>query len=609
MKNLLLTVILLCFCLPFVKAADQKMILISTNETDLILQVAPNGRLYQTYLGNKLVNESEFENLSWNIQAGTDGSVSTRGWEVYPCSGAEDYFEPAFAIQHNDGNMTSIFKYVSSESKKLDNNVTETIISLKDDVYPVEAKLHYVTFAKENVIKAWTEIRHMEKKPVTITQYASNMLYFESPRYVLTEFSGDWAKEVQMSSQDLKFGKKIIDTKLGSRAAMHAYPFFEIGLGAPASENTGDVLMGTIGWTGNYRFTFEVDNAGNLRVISGINPYASAYELKPNEWFVTPEFIFTLSNQGTGKASRDIHDWARNYQIKDGKGDRLTLLNNWESTGFNFNEKKLEELMKEAKHLGVDMFLLDDGWFANKYPRQNDKAGLGDWEVTHDKLPNGIPHLVQTAKDAGVKFGIWIEPEMVNPKSELFEKHPDWAIHLPNRETYYYRNQLVLDLSNPKVQDYVFSVVDNIMTENPDLAFFKWDCNSPITNVYSPYLKEKQNQLYIDHVRGVYNVFKRVAEKYPHLPIMLCSGGGARCDYEALKYFTEFWCSDNTDPIERLYIQWGFSQFFPAKAMCAHVTSWNKNTSVKFRTDVAMMCKMGFDISLKEMNDDEMKYC
>lgn len=609
MKNLLLTVILLCFCLPFVKAADQKMILISTNETDLILQVAPNGRLYQTYLGNKLVNESEFENLSWNIQAGTDGSVSTRGWEVYPCSGAEDYFEPAFAIQHNDGNMTSIFKYVSSESKKLDNNVTETIISLKDDVYPVEAKLHYVTFAKENVIKAWTEIRHMEKKPVTITQYASNMLYFESPRYVLTEFSGDWAKEVQMSSQDLKFGKKIIDTKLGSRAAMHAYPFFEIGLGAPASENTGDVLMGTIGWTGNYRFTFEVDNAGNLRVISGINPNASAYELKPNEWFVTPEFIFTLSNQGTGKASRDIHDWARNYQIKDGKGDRLTLLNNWESTGFNFNEKKLEELMKEAKHLGVDMFLLDDGWFANKYPRQNDKAGLGDWEVTHDKLPNGIPHLVQTAKDAGVKFGIWIEPEMVNPKSELFEKHPDWAIHLPNRETYYYRNQLVLDLSNPKVQDYVFSVVDNIMTENPDLAFFKWDCNSPITNVYSPYLKEKQNQLYIDHVRGVYNVFKRVAEKYPHLPIMLCSGGGARCDYEALKYFTEFWCSDNTDPIERLYIQWGFSQFFPAKAMCAHVTSWNKNTSVKFRTDVAMMCKMGFDISLKEMNDDEMKYC
>ena len=198
---------------------------------------------------------------------------------------------------------------------------------------------------------------------------------------------------------------------------------------------------------------------------------------------------------------------------------------------------------------------------------------------------------------------------MVNPKSELFEKHPEWAITLPNRETYYFRNQLVLDLSNPKVQDFVFGVVDNILTENPEVAYFKWDCNSPITNIYSPYLKNKQGQLYIDHVRGVYNVVKRVKEKYPNVPMMLCSGGGARCDYEALKYFTEFWCSDNTDPIERLFIQWGFSQIFPAKAMCAHVTSWNRKTSVKFRTDVASMCKLGFDLGLKELNADELTYC
>lgn len=412
-----------------------------------------------------------------------------------------------------------------------------------------------------------------------------------------------------MSSQELHYGKKILDTKLGSRAAMHVSPFFELGLGAPVQENEGEVLLGTIGWTGNFRFTFEVDNAGNLRVISGINPYASAYELKPGEWFVTPEFIFTLSHQGAGKASRSFHDWARNYQVKAGKADRMTLLNNWENTSFNFTEKQLENLMKEAKQLGVDLFLLDDGWFANKYPRSNDKAGLGDWEVTRNKLPNGIPHLVKSAKEAGVKFGIWIEPEMVNPKSELFEQHPDWAIRLPNRETYYYRNQLVLDLSNPAVQDYVYSVVEKIMKENPDLAFFKWDCNSPITNIYSPYLKEKQQNLYIDHVRGVYNVFRRVAANYPNLPIMLCSGGGARCDYEAMKYFTEFWCSDDTDPVERIFIQWGFSQFFPAKTMCAHVTSWNKQTSVKFRTDVAMMGKLGFDIGLKELSADELAYC
>lgn len=198
---------------------------------------------------------------------------------------------------------------------------------------------------------------------------------------------------------------------------------------------------------------------------------------------------------------------------------------------------------------------------------------------------------------------------MVNPKSELFEKHPEWAITQPNRETYYYRNQLVLDLSNPEVQEYVYSVVENLMKENPEIAYFKWDCNSPITNIYSPYLKEKQNQLYIDHVRGIYNVFERVKQNYPDVPMMLCSGGGARCDYGALKYFTEFWCSDNTDPIERLFIQWGFSQFFPIKSMAAHVTSWNKSTSIKFRTDVAMMCKFGFDISLQELSNEEQQFC
>ena len=607
MKKLFLLLMAL-FTLVQVKAQEKSVIQISTDNTDLILQVAPNGRLYQAYLGDKLLNEQDIKHFSPYVKGGSDGSVSTRGWEVYPGSGAEDYFEPAVAITHSDGNPSTILRYVSSEQKAVTGG-TETIINLKDDQYPVEVTLHYIAYPKENVIKTWSEIKHNEKKPVTLWRYASTMLYFSDSKYFLTEFSSDWAKEAQMSSQQLQFGKKVIDTKLGSRAAMHTHPFFELGFGQSAQETQGRVMLGTIGWTGNFQFTFEVDNVGNLRVIPAINPYASDYELKANEVFTTPEFMFTFSNNGTGEASRNLHAWARNYQLKDGQGDRLSLLNNWENTYFKFDEQLLSELMKEAKHLGVDMFLLDDGWFGNKHPRNSDNAGLGDWEAMKSKLPGGIPALVKSAKEAGVKFGIWIEPEMVNPKSELFEKHPDWAITLPNRKTYYYRNQLVLDLSNPKVQDFVFGVVDNILTENPEVAYFKWDCNSPITNVYSPYLKNKQGQLYIDHVRGIYSVLKRVKEKYPNTPMMLCSGGGARCDYEALKYFTEFWCSDNTDPIERLFIQWGFSQIFPSKAMSAHVTSWNKNTSIKFRTDVAMMCKMGFDISLKEMNDDEMKYC
>ena len=527
---------------------------------------------------------------------------------MYSGSGNEDFFEPALGISHSDGNLSTILYYVTSYNQPVEGGV-ETVIQLRDDQYPVDVILHYVAYPKENIIKTWSEIKHQERKPIILSTYASTMLYFNNSSYYLTEFSGDWAKEAHMSSQQLQFGKKVIDTKLGSRAAMHAYPFFEVGLDQPVNEHQGTVLMGTLGWTGNFRFTFEVDNVGNLRVIPAINPYASNYELKAGEVFSTPEFIFTLSYNGTGEGSRNFHEWAINYSLKDGQNNRMTLLNNWENTKFNFNEEILVKLMKEAKYLGVDMFLLDDGWFGNKYPRKNDRAGLGDWDVTQDKLPGGISALVKSAEKAGVKFGIWIEPEMVNPKSELYEKHKDWVIRFPNREEYYFRNQLVLDLSNPAVQDHVFGVVDQLMTKYPDIAFFKWDCNSPITNIYSTYLKGKQTHLYIDYVRGLYKVLERVKAKYPNLPMMLCAGGGGRSDFEALKYFTEFWPSDNTDPIERLFIQWGFSQVFPSKTLCAHVTTWNKKTSVKFRTDVAMMCKLGFDIKMDDLTNDEQTYC
>ena len=560
------------------------------------------------YLGDKLINASDVDKFEWTMDTGSDASVSQRGHEAYMCSGGEDFFEPALGVTHADGNKTTYLYYKDSQVRAV-NGGNETIVTLADNKYDVEVRLHYIAYPKQNVFKVWSEITNHEKKEISLWKYASTMLYFNSQKYFLTNYHGDWAREAQPAMQQLTYGKKIIDTKLGTRAAMHSQPFFELGLDMPASENIGRMMLGTIAWTGNFRCTFEVDNVGGLRVIPGINPYASAYKLKPGKTFATPEFIFTLSNNGSGEASRNLHDWARLYQLKDGTGDRMTLLNNWESTGFDFNQGSLADVMKEAKKLGVDMFLLDDGWFANKYPRNNDKAGLGDWEPNHSKLPDGIKGLTNAADEAGVKFGIWIEPEMVNPKSELFEKHPDWVIMQPGRDTYYYRNQLVLDLANPKVQDYVFSVIDNILKEKPGVAYFKWDCNSPITNIHSPYLQENQENLYIEYVRGLYNVLQCIAKKYPEVPMMLCSGGGARCDYEALKYFTEFWCSDNTDPFERIYIQWSMSKFFPVKAMASHVTEWNKNTSMKFRLDVASMCKLGFDIDMASLSPDDYKLC
>lgn len=599
--------IIAAMCMTSIMASAQKTIRVSTDKTDLVMQVSPKGRLYQVYLGDKLKNPSDYNHLKWDVYAASDGSVCQRGHEVYATSGAEDFFEPAVAVTHADGNMTTYLYYLSSEEKAISGGV-ETIITLKDKVYPLTVKLHYAAYPKENVIKAWSEISHKEKAPIALWRYSSTMLYFKANKYFVTNYHSDWAKEGQPETCQLTAGKKIVDTKLGTRAAMQEEPFFELGFDEPAKENEGKVMLGTIGWSGNFRFTFEVDNVGALRVIPAINPYASNYKLKAGETFTTPEFIFAMSDNGIGEASRNLHNWARQYQVNMGMEDRLTLLNNWENTGFDFNQQSLAELMKDAKDLGVDMFLLDDGWFANKYPRKDDHAGLGDWEATKSKLPDGIPGLVRDAKKAGVKFGIWIEPEMVNPKSELFEKHPDWVIMQPKRDTYYYRNQLVLDISNPKVQDYVFGIVDRIMTENPDVAYFKWDCNSVITNIYSPYHKENQGNFYIDHVRGIYKVLTRIHNKYPKLPMMLCSGGGGRMDYEMLKYFTEFWCSDDTDPYERLYIQWSLSKFFPAKTMGSHVTNWNKNTSVKFRTDVCSSCKLGFDIDLKSLSGDEYKF-
>lgn len=603
----LFTLLTLFLAVLGVQAAGKQNIRISTNNIDLVLQVAENNRLYQVYFGEKISSDASFSHFDWKIKPGSDGSYGIRGREAYPGSGCEDSFEPALAITHADGNLTTYLYYKGHEQKAVKGG-TETIIRLADDKYADEVTLHYVAYNNENVIKTWSEIRHNEKKAITLWRYASGMFYFSADKYFLTNYHSDWAREGQPASQQLQFGKKIIDTKLGSRAAEESEPFFELGIDAPAKENEGKVMLGTIGWTGNFSCTFEVDNVGCLRVIPGINPYASDYVLKAGETFTTPEFVFTLSTNGTSQASRNLHDWARRYQLWNGEGTRMTLLNNWENTGFDFNQESLAQLMKDAKDLGVEMFLLDDGWFGNKYPRKDDHAGLGDWEATKSKLPGGIPALVKSAQEAGVKFGLWIEPEMVNPKSELYEKHKNWVIEQPNRQTYYYRNQLVLDLSNPEVQDYVFGVVDRLMKENPNIAYFKWDCNSPITNIYSPYEKAQQGNMYIDHVRGLYKILDRIHAKYPKLEMMLCSGGGARCDYTALKYFGELWPSDDTDPFERLYIQWSMSKFFPVKALAAHVTNWNKNTSVKFRTDVASMCKLGFDIDLKTMSKADYAY-
>lgn len=580
-----------------VQAKEASDILISTGtkNTDLIYRVnGRDGRLYQAYLGIKLENPGSLLQLRPNHVA-------------YATFGTDNLFEPAIRMTHNDGNPSLELKYISHSVEKPEANITITNILLKDPVYPVAVTLHIKAYMSEDVIEQWVDIVPGEAKPVTVFNYASSMLHFDATRYWLTQFHGDWAEEMKMQESELTSGIKILDTKLGSRAHMYQTPVFFLSLNNKSDENTGELIAGTLGWSGNFQFLFEVDEKGSLRVVSGINPFASEYTIQPGKTFRTPSFFFTYSNQGKGLASRNLHHWAANYGIMDGNKPRLTLLNNWETTYFNFNEPKLTGLLDDTKKMGLDLFLLDDGWFANKYPRNDDRAGLGDWQENKVKLPDGLGYLVKEADSRGVKFGIWIEPEMVNPKSELYENHPDWILKLPNRPENYFRNQLVLDLTNPKVQEFVYNIVDGILTKYPGISFIKWDCNRMMTNAFSVYLKDKQSHLYIDYVNNLYSILEKLRQKYPHFPIMLCSGGGGRVDYGALRYFTEFWASDDTDPLERVYIQWGYSYFFPSFAVCNHITSWGKQ-SLKFKTDVAMMGKIGYDIPVNELSEKDLKF-
>lgn len=588
-----LTVAFAFSCLSCNLLAQAQQIIIETSQSALVLTVGSNQRVLQSYLGRKLAPAAY--------------AALTGGREVYLTAGMDNQFEPAVRMIHNDGNPSLELKYVSHKTTR-ENDLTQTDIVLKDPVYPVEVTLHYTAYQNSGVIKSWAGILHREKKPVMLTQYASSLLHFNSDEYWLTQFHGDWAREVNMVEEKLTNGIKTLESKLGTRTNFYQTQAFFLSLNGKSSETAGELIAGTLAWTGNFQYTFEVDHRSGLRVRSGINAYASEYYLAPGETFTTPAFIFTWTDQGKGQASRNLHTWARNFGVLDGNGPRLTLLNNWEATHTSFNETRLTELFDEGKKLGIDLFLLDDGWFGNAFPRNDDKAGLGDWQEDKKKLPSGLGYLVKEAEKKGIKFGIWLEPEMVNPKSELYQKHPDWILKLPNREENYGRNQLVLDLVNPQVQDFIFSVVDDMMTKNPGIAFIKWDCNRSMTNAYSPYLKEKQSHLYIAYTQGLYKVMERIRTRYPHLPIMLCAGGGGRTDYGAMKYFTEFWPSDNTDGLERIFIQWGYSYFFPANTISAHVTSMGKLQSLKFRTDVAMMGKMGYDIRVNNFTPQELQF-
>lgn len=576
----------------------EKFISITTPNTSLVYKVNDCNKLCQVHFGERLKDHDASETLLTQVDA-------------YPAFGTDYVNEAALRAVHADGNTSTHLVFENVSQSQFSDGIEQTIITLKDNYYPFQVKLFFKAYQKSDIIEQWTEIEHTEKKPITLYNFASSHLYFDEPAYHLTQFYGEWAMEMNMTETRLSRGIKNLESKLGVRSNQHDHPCFYLSLDGEAKENSGRVVGGTLAWPGSYRLSFDVDHRDKLHVVSGINPYASHYILKPKEVFKTPALLYSYSANGTGTVSRNFHRWAKEYGVYKGSRLRTTLLNNWEATYFDFNEEILCGIIKDASDMGFELFLLDDGWFGEKYPRNSDKSGLGDWMVNKKKLPHGLGYLVEEAHKQGIKFGIWLEPEMVNPKSELYEKHPDWVIGQPNRSVDLIRNQLALDLSNPQVQDYVFDVVDNTLRNAPGISYIKWDCNRFVTNSGSFYLSpDKQSHLWVEYVRGLYAVLKRVRTKYKDISIMCCSGGGGRIDYGSLPYFDEFWISDNTDALDRIFIQWGTTQFFPSMALASHVSVTpnhitGRTVPLKFRFDVAMSGKLGMDLQPKDMSDSD----
>jgi len=568
---------------------------IRTAHTSLTLVVAPDGRLYQTAFGPS------------ETPVRPPGGTPARELEAYPPYGNGQITEPALKVVHADGNTSTDLLYVSHKEAGDAARGAETRIELRDGHYPFQTTLCFRAYPDEDVIEQWTEIQHQEDKPVVLERFGSSSPVFQASGYWLTQLEGNYMREAHLVEERLTSGVKVLDSKLGIRAHQMRNPSFILALDEPAREETGAVFGASLAWSGSFQFAFDVDWNNRLRAVCGIQPLGSTYRLEPRKIFRTPSMLWTFSTQGKGGMSRNFHRWARKYGIRDGSGNRPVLLNNWEATYFNFDEAKIVSLFDGARDLGVELFLLDDGWFGNKHPRNNDRAGLGDWQVNQTKLPQGLGYLASEAQKRTIGFGIWIEPEMVNPASELYESHPDWVITQAHREPLYGRNQMILDLTRPEVQAHLRKVIDDTFGPNPGIRYTKWDCNRYVTQPGSSYLSpDQQEHLLIDYQWALYDVMKYMADRYPGVMAMVCSGGSGRVDYGSLKYFHGFWPSDNTDPVQRVFIQWGFGHFFPAPAISAHVTDMGRRPA-KFAVDVALSGAFGIDRDVAKMSAEEKK--
>ena len=599
-KTLLLAAALFGFM-----TAGADNVMIQTPHTTMVIKADKGQELRQAYYGDR-ITEAEAAQLA---EAGIDLNTA-----AYPAFGQSDMVQlPALQVVHTDGQLV-LYPTVDQVSASKEGNGTVTTITMTDKKYPVTVKVFYKTYSSCDVIETWTEISHREKKAIRLQRFDSGHLAFPQGNAWMMHYHGDWSAEFYPTTEPITQGVKTIRNSDGDRNAHIDAPEIMISLDGKPQENAGKVIGAALCWSGNFELRLNTTLNKVHHFFAGISPQASEYILEPGETFTTPRLALCMSNEGLGGVSRNFHRWARHEGwLHQGDKTREILLNSWEGVVFNVNEKGMFQMMEDIKEMGGELFVMDDGWFGDKYQRNDDKSTLGDWMVDRKKLPGGIKPLVDKAKSLGIHFGIWIEPESANTISEFYEKHPDWVLQEKGRELKQGRGgtQVLLDMCNPKVQDFVFKLVDNLMTENPDIAYIKWDANCSLQNYGSTYLPtQKQSHIYIEYHRGLLKTLERIRAKYPRLVIQDCSSGGGRVNYGLLPYFEEFWPSDNNDPFQRVFIQWGTSYFFPSNAMAQHIAHspyWNtgRTSPIKYRTDVAMSGRLGIELQPANMTPEE----
>jgi alpha-galactosidase len=572
--------------------------------------VNERGDLQPLYWGGRLgAHDSIPPAHSFPEMASFDSPATTTPQE-YAGWGAGLFTEPALKVSFADGNRDLVlhfFKIASSSSNSAE-------IVLKDISREIYVTLAYSMDSESGILARSASIENREKQPVLIEQAAFAQWTLPPAHYTLSYLTGRWAGEWTLNQEPIQGGARVLESRRGS-TGHQANPWFAISreggrdTATAADEEHGEVWFGALAWSGSWRMTVEHTQLDALRVTGGFNPFDFGYKLKPGEHLDTPIFYAGYSAHGLGGASRLLHHFELAHilpQAPDPK-PRPVIYNSWEATEFKVDEAGQMALAEKAASIGVDRFVMDDGWFGK---RNTDHAGLGDWYVNPEKFPHGLKPLIDKVHSLGMDFGLWVEPEMVNPDSDLYRKHPDWVLNFSGRPRSESRNQVVLSLARPDVRDYIEGFLDKLLTDN-DIAFLKWDYNRNWSEPgWEQVPADEQKRVYVEFVRNLYSILANLRKKHPKVEIESCSGGGGRVDLGILHYTDEVWPSDNTDPFDRILMQDGFTYAYTPQIMMAWVTDsphWlnGRSTSLAYRMLSSMQGSLGIGANLNHWGDED----